>query len=169
MVKNWICSLATETEKGLWLLHLLGQIKSFGERLAKIYLTDMKTMYWTICLHHASCVLVEKWIVLHMPWFIYLRAEFSPSGVRLETVSIGPLLRSTPRGSGVHGALAAALATLESAVDNANALGKNEFRFPLLFIRIPEQNLHEYRNLWRYSWSLPKQLILYEYWKHSEE
>lgn len=122
-------------------------------------------MYWTKCLCCASCVLTEKWIVLHMPWFIYLRAEFSPSGVRLEIVSIGPLSRSTWRGSGAHGARVAVLATLESAADSANALGKNEFRFPLLFVRISEQDLNEYRNLWRYSWPLPKQLILYECWK----
>lgn len=78
--------------------------------------------------------------------FFYIRAEFSPSGVRLEIVSIGPLLRSTWRGSGARGALVAVLATLESAADNANALGKNAFRFPFLFIRISEQNLNEYRN-----------------------
>lgn len=74
--------------------------------------------------------------------FIYLRVQFSPSGVRLESVSIGPLLRSIWRGSGAHGALVAVLATLESAVDNANALGKNKFRFPLVFIRISEENLN---------------------------
>lgn len=38
----------------------------------------------------------------------------------------------------MHGALVAVLATLESAVDNANALGKINFMFPLLFIRISE-------------------------------
>lgn len=122
-------------------------------------------MYWAKCLCCASCGLMEKWIVLHTPWFINLRAEFLPSGVRLETVSIVPLSRSTWRGSGAHGALVAALATLESAVDNANALGKNKFRFPLLLIRISEQNLHQNRTPWRYSWPLSKQLILYEYWK----
>lgn len=42
----------------------------------------------------------------------------------------------------MSGALVAVLATLESAVDNANALGKNKFRFPLLFIRTSEQNLN---------------------------
>lgn len=57
-------------------------------------------------------------------------------------MSIEPLLRSIWRGNGAHGALVAVLATLESAVDNANALGKNKFRFPLLFIRISEQNLN---------------------------
>lgn len=77
-----------------------------------------------------------------MPWFIYLRAEFLPSGVRLESVSIGLLLWSIWRGSGVHGALVAVLATLESAVDNANALGKNNFMFPLLLIRISEWNFN---------------------------
>lgn len=90
----------------------------------------------------ASCVLVEQWIVLHMPWFIYLRAEFLPSGVRLESVSIGLLLWSIWRGSGVHGALVAVLVTVESAVDNANALGKNNFMFPLLLIRISEWNFN---------------------------
>lgn len=122
-------------------------------------------MYWPRCSCCASCVLMEKWIVLHMPWFIYLRGEFLPSGARLETASIGPLSRSIRRASGAHGALVAVLATLESAADNANALGKNEFRFPLLFIRISEQNLHQHRTPWRYSWPLSKQLILYEYWK----
>lgn len=125
----------------------------------------MNTVYWTKCLGCASCVLLEQWIVLHMAWFIYLRAGFSPSGVRLEIVSIGPLLRSMWRGSGARGALAAVLATLESAVDSANVLGKNHFRFPLLFTRISAQSVHQCRSLWSYSWPLAKQLILYDYWK----